>query len=348
MKPPLATTAPTTTAAAAREVHSARPSTPARHRECVTDPALAADVVAGLSREGQRTLPSKWFYDRRGSGLFEDITRLPEYYLTRTEAAIMREHAPAMADAIGERALLVELGSGNSTKTRLLLDHLTSPAGYVPVDISRDYFLQAARSLKSDYPEVEVLPLVGDYHQPLTLPSPSKPPRRNAVYFPGSTLGNMHSDEAAAFLTRVARWCQSDADAPCGLLIGVDLVKPTSILVPAYDDAAAVTAEFNYNLLDRINREARGDFSRHRWAHRALWNPELSRMESHLESLDEQRVRVAGENFHFERGETIRTECSYKYTLDSLQEAASAWELRQHWMDERGYFVVAWFVASSL
>ncbi len=333
MKPPFATLA-------------APPPAQERFRGAAPrNPALVREVLAGLNQV-PATVPSKWFYDARGSALFDRITRLPEYYLTRTELGIMRRHARAMAGAIGERAVLVELGSGSSTKTRLLLDALRDPAGYVPVDISEEYLLDAARSIRRDYPRLEVLPLVGDYSKPLDLPQTSMLPSRHAVYFPGSTLGNLDPGEAEAFLTRVGRWCSGDAAAePCGLLIGVDMVKPADLLIPAYDDAQGVTAEFNYNLLDRINREASGDFNRDRWAHRAAWDDGHRRMESHLESLCDQNVHIADHTIRFDRGTTIRTECSYKHTLESLCAAASAWTLRQVWSDDREWFTVAWFEA---
>lgn len=299
--------------------------------------SLRDEVLAGLAAHPQKRLPCKFFYDERGSRLFDQICELPEYYPTRTELGIMRRHAAEMASTVGGEALLVELGSGSSVKTRLLLDHLVEPAGYVPVDISREHLLRSARSLAAAYPRVEVLPVCADYMQDFALPTPAAEPARRAIYFPGSTIGNLTRVEARHFLARMSH----TAD---GLLIGVDLRKPRGILLPAYDDAQGVTAAFNGNLLLRINRELGAAFSLARFAHRAIWNEAESRIEMHLEALDDHAVHVAGRRFHFRRGETIHTENSHKWSLGTFAElaAGAGWRLKQVWTDPKAWFSVQW------
>src|SRR5512134_720665 len=216
--------------------------------------SFLADVLAGLTRP-QKTLPCKYFYDERGSALFERICQLPEYYPTRTELGILRRHAGAMAAALGPRCLLVEYGSGSSTKTTLLLERLEEPTAYVPIDISREHLLRAAAALSARHPRLAVRPVCADFTRPFALPKLPGALRR-AAFFPGSTIGNFGPAEARKFLAQVAEQCGSGGL----LLIGVDLRKPREILEPAYDDAEGVTAEFNRNLLRRINRELGADF----------------------------------------------------------------------------------------
>ena len=302
---------------------------------------ITADVVASLSQSPPQ-LPSKYFYDRRGSALFDEICEQPEYYLTRTEIDILRRRADDIADAIGPEALLVELGSGSSVKTRILLDALERPAGYVPVDISKTHLLNAAHGIAEEYPDLEVLPVCADYGQAFDVPAPERPVRRCVAFFPGSTLGNMNPQEATRFLDRLAEMVsvRCTGRERGGLLIGVDLVKSPSILVPAYSDAAGVTAAFNFNLLDRINREAGGDFDRDGWSHSALWNADDRRMESHLVSRRRQRVTVAGRTFIFDQGDTIRTETSHKYAIDGVARLARRFTPSRTWTDDRGWFSV--------
>jgi dimethylhistidine N-methyltransferase len=296
---------------------------------------LLSDVQAGLRCEPKQ-LPAKYFYDQRGSALFDQICQQPEYYLTRTEMAIMRQHIDAMAQCIGPDALIVELGSGTSEKTRILLDHVPGPAAYVPIDISRAFLIDAANQLAQSYPTVEILPVCADYHQPFDLPRPTRPARRTVAYFPGSTLGNLDHETARQFLQRIAQLVGPGG----GLLIGLDLRKDPSILVPAYSDAQGVTAAFNYNLLHRINREAPADFDVSQFRHEARWNDHASRMESHLVALCDQQVTVGDQAYTFTAGESIWTECSYKYTLDGFAALAGDFHVEQVWTDPDAYFSV--------
>ena len=300
-------------------------------------------VIAGLSAS-PRTLPSRLFYDQTGSTLFEQICDLPSYYLTRTELAILKANLPAMADRIGPDALIIELGSGAGTKTRLLLDALDTPAGYVPIEISREALLASARGLCRSFPDLPILPVCADYGQSFTLPTPGSPgdrPARRVVYFPGSTIGNLDAPAARALFRRM-RELAADGG---GLLLGVDLVKSPDVLIPAYDDPEGVTAAFNLNLLRRINREAGADFDPTRWRHEARWNAGESRMESHLVSTGEQTVHVGGRRFAFAPGEGIWTESSYKYTRESIADLAEGFEPVESWTDPRGWFDVTYFKA---
>ena len=295
-----------------------------------------SDVLEGLTRSA-KTLPCKYFYDARGSALFDRICTLPEYYPTRTELAILRRHAGAMAAAIGPRCLLVEYGSGSSTKTRLLLDRLADPAAYVPVDISREHLLQSAAALAAHYPRLRVIPVCADFTRPFALPD--VPDAARAVgYFPGSTIGNFAPADARKFLADVAEQC-----GPGGaLLIGVDLTKPRSVLEPAYDDARGVTAEFNRNLLRRANRELGADFDLAAFDHRAFWNASLGRVEMHLVSRRDQVVRIAGQAIPFAKGESIHTENSHKYELAGFAalSAAAGFTVERVWTDDAELFSV--------
>lgn len=269
-----------------------------------------ADALGGLRRPN-KTLPCKYFYDSEGSKLFDQICELPEYYPTRTELGILRAHAGELAACLGPGALVVEYGSGSSVKTRLLLDRLERPAAYVPVDVSREHLLATALALRLDYPSLPVLPVCADFCAPFALPRLRRAPRRRAVYFPGSTIGNFSEAAAAALLAGIARLV-----GPGGaLLVGADLVKDPRVLERAYDDAAGVTAAFNLNLLGRMNRELGADFDLRRFRHRAAWVPGPQRIEMHLVSEAPQVVHLGGTEIHFARGESICTEHSHKYTL---------------------------------
>ncbi|HVF11165.1 MAG TPA: L-histidine N(alpha)-methyltransferase, partial [Abditibacteriaceae bacterium] len=235
------------------------------------------EVLHGL-QQPQKELPCKYFYDERGSHLFDQICRLEEYYPTRTELAIMQEHAGAMAQLLGRGCLLIEYGSGSSLKTRVLLDHLAAPAAYVPIDISRAHLMRSAGRLAAAYPGLKVLPVCADYTTDFTLPTCHRPIARKAVYFPGSTIGNFDPTQAQNFLCHIAEICGVGG----GLLIGIDLKKDACILEPAYNDARGVTAAFNLNLLRRINRELGADFQLDRFQHYAFYNEELGRIEMHL------------------------------------------------------------------
>lgn len=278
------------------------------------------DVLDGLTAQPKQ-IPSKYLYDARGSKLFDEITRLDEYYPTRTEASIMREHVGVMAETVGDGALLVEYGSGSSEKTRILLDELSGDlAGYVPVDISREHLVDAADRLAAAYPQLPVQPVCADYTASFPVPVPGDDPVRTVVYFPGSTIGNFRPADAEAFLETMAE----TAGPGGGLLIGVDLRKDPDVLRPAYNDDAGVTAAFNLNLLRRINREIGADFDLDQFEHEARWNDDESCIEMYLVSTEAQTVDVAGQNVSFDTGETIHTEYSYKYTLDRFSYLAES------------------------
>lgn len=296
-----------------------------------------ADVLRGL-RAPVKELPCKYFYDEAGSRLFERITRLPEYYPTRTELSIMRRHAGEMAELAGPRAQVIEFGSGTSEKTRLLLDRLPEPAGYVPVDICAAQLDEAARRLAAEYPGLDVMPVCADFTRPFELPAPPCPAVRRVVYFPGSTVGNFMPDEAVRLLRRVRRLCGASG----GMILGADLKKDPAALHAAYNDRDGVTAAFNRNLLVRINRELGADFAVERFFHYAYYDPRAGRVEMHLVSDGAQRVRLAGEELAFDHGESVRTECSHKYSGADLRRLADAggFTLRETWTDSRQRFCV--------
>lgn len=276
------------------------------------------DLIAGLSRSPKVASP-KWFYDAEGSRLFEAITRLPEYYPTRQEAALLRRVAPDWAARFGPEAALVEFGSGASEKTRIVLDAASDLGAYVPIDISADALDAAARRIAEAYPALTVTPLVGDFLHLGALPVGIGQGRR-VGFFPGSTIGNLERDEAIAFLTAARGLLGPDAL----FIVGVDLVKAPETLIAAYDDSAGVTAAFNRNLLVRANRELGAGFDVDSFAHRAVWNATASRMEMHLEATRDMTVLLDGRRIAFRRGETIHTESSRKYTGDSVRELAEA------------------------
>jgi dimethylhistidine N-methyltransferase len=297
---------------------------------------FAADVLAGLTAMPKRLSP-KYFYDRVGSELFERITELPEYYLTRCDVGILTEHADDIARLIADHAALIEFGSGSSGKTRIVLSRAKSLTAYVPVDVSAEFLRQQADTLQQEYPDIVMLPVVADFAQPFRLPSAvEKLPR--AGFFPGSTIGNFEPHQAAGVLHNAARILDREAV----FIVGVDLVKDTRILHKAYNDAAGVTAEFNLNLLARINRELGGNFDLASFEHHAFFNRERSRIEMHLASLKRQRVRVLGECIDFRAGETIHTENSYKYSIESFRALArgAGWTPLAVWTDPKKYFSV--------
>lgn len=296
-----------------------------------------ADVIAGLSTPGQKTLPCKYFYDQRGSALFDQICKLDEYYVTRTELALLRTHARDMADCIGPRAEVIELGSGSSIKIRLLLDALEAPASYVPIDISTDHLAAAAAQIAEDYPQLLVQPISADYTQGCDVPDVGQPERRVA-FFPGSTIGNFSPDAATAFLRHVHDIVGADG----GLLIGVDLKKDSSVLHAAYNDKDGVTAAFNVNLLHRIHRELDAQLNLEGFDHQAFFNEDQSRIEMHLKAHGQQKVMVDGRQFVLQDGETIHTENSYKYSLDDFARLArsAGFSKDQTWMDDKGLFSI--------
>jgi len=300
------------------------------------DEAFLNAVWEGLAAT-PKAIPPKYFYDARGSELFEAICRLPEYYPTRTERAILERYGSDLADALGTGSLLIEPGAGSCEKVRLLLEPLW-PAAYVPVEICRQMVDSAAAALQREHPWLPVYPRVGDFSQLEGLLGDVPTHGHPVVFFPGSTVGNLEPGEVVGFLQRLAR-----VVGPGGhLLIGVDLKKDPLILEAAYNDAEGVTAAFNRNLLVRINRELGADFDPGAFGHRAVYEPEHGRVEMHLVSRIDQTVHVAGRPFRFKAGESLHTENSYKYDLDQFAALArEAGFARQHyWTDERGWFSV--------
>lgn len=293
----------------------------------------AESVLAGL-RQSQKSLNPMWFYDKRGSELFDDITRLPEYYPTRTERALLEKHAVSIASACGVGGLLIEPGSGSSEKVRLLLDAL-EPALYVPVDISAEFLFEAATKLGSEFDWLQIHAVCADFNQSWAFVE-QMPEIQRTIFYPGSTIGNLEPDMAATFLSKLASLIGEDG----GVLIGVDTHKATAILDAAYNDSAGVTAAFNLNILRRLNEMLHADFIESNFDHRAFYNEALHRIEMHLVSSIDQRVHCAGEVFSFAKGESIHTESSYKYSREAFTSLAQKSQLRieQSWLDESKMF----------
>lgn len=294
-------------------------------------------------REGLRATPKcispKYFYDERGSQLFDRICELPEYYPTRTELAILENDAGAIAERIGKHAEIIEFGAGSLTKVRVLLDALDEPRRFLPIDISGDHLESAAEELRADFPDIAVEPIAGDYTRKLDLPDRASDVGKRVGFFPGSTLGNFSPDDALAFLTRAARLLRGG-----GLLIGIDLVKSPAVLHAAYNDAQGVTAQFNLNILRHANRELGSNFDLDAFEHYAFYNAPLQRIEMHLVSRREQTVTIGNESFVFHDGETFHTESSYKFTNDGLATLASQAGFAQGacWTDPERLFSVHW------
>jgi dimethylhistidine N-methyltransferase len=297
---------------------------------------FARDVIAGLTAR-PKTLPPKYFYDEAGAQLFEAITVTPEYYPTRCEMEILRDRASQIAQFIAPGSALVEFGSGSSRKARLLLAAAPAIAAYVPVDISSKLLADEAQTLRRDWPHLRVIPVEADFSEPFTLPA-DLAARPRAGFFPGSTVGNFEPHEACAFMRHAGRMLGPQAV----LIIGVDLIKDAAILNAAYDDAAGITAKFNLNLLTRINRELGANFDLATFSHHAFYNAERHRIEMHLASRKRQKVRVAGRVIEFRLGETIHTENSYKYSVESFLALArgSGWAPLSTWTDAGGKFSV--------
>lgn len=299
-------------------------------------PGFLNDVLNGLSQP-EKELHCKYFYDEQGSQLFDQICELPEYYPTRIEASIMLRNADAIGRRVGSGAVLVEYGSGSSTKTRLLLEHLTDQLAYLPVDISDEHLLRTADQLRLDYPKLAIHPIVADFTVGFEIPEPygAMPV---TVYFPGSTIGNLLPDAAVSLLSVIATQCHSGG----GLLIGFDLDKTPETLVAAYDDSFGVTAKFNLNLLNRINRELDADFKLEQFAHVAIYNEVHSRIEIYIESRVDQAVAIGDANFAFAKGERIRTEFSHKYSIDQFTSMArqAGFKMDELWTDQNHLFAV--------
>ena len=312
------------------------------HREPAKSEFLS-EAIAGLSST-PRTLPCKYFYDARGAALFQKISELPEYYLTRAELQILDRYCGDIARALGPNIELIGLGTGAGTKTRILLEKLEVPAAYIPVDISKKQLERSTASFRKIFPTLEILPVCADYLEPIRLPSPARQALRKIVYFPGSTIGNFDPDAARQFLQRVANHCRRGG----GLLIGVDLQKDRHVLERAYNDSAGVTAQFNLNLLARANRELGADFDLEQWQHYAVYNSTESRIEIYLISEIDQTVRVQDRQFDFRAGERIATEYSYKYTKESVIELTreAGFDFSQMWTDDARWFGVFYFICS--
>ena len=301
---------------------------------------FAADVLAGLSASPKR-LPPKYFYDDAGSLLFERITELPEYYPTRCEMSILRVHAADICRLIPEGAALIEFGAGAAKKARILLRAAPQLAAYVPVDICGEMIEREAAELRADFPKLKVLPVKADITTRFALPAEAESAASRVGFFPGSTIGNFEPHEAAGFLRNAARVLGRGAT----LIIGVDLIKPVEILTAAYNDKAGVTSKFNCNLLKRINRELAGTFKLDGFEHHAFYNRERHRIEMHLASRKRQKVKVLGETVDFRAGETIHTENSYKYSVESLSALARGvgWLPAAAWSDPDNYFSIQAF-----
>ncbi len=302
-----------------------------------------AEVLIGL-RKPQKELPSKYFYDERGSQLFERICELKEYYITRTEASIMQTHIKEIAELIGPQVLVIEHGCGNCEKVRFLMDHLHDPVAFIPIDISKEQLVQVAKELDSIYPQLQVLPVCADYTSSFELPIPKRENKRTVVYFPGSTISNFDPIPGKHFLEHVVNLCGSNG----ALLIGVDLKKDPAVLHNAYNDSKGLTAAFNLNLLQRINRELGCDFQPDTFEHYAFYNARESRVELHLISQKNQAVHIGGETISFIRGESIWTESSYKYNLDEFERlaAVAGFRVEHVWVDERQWFSVQYLAAT--
>lgn len=302
---------------------------------------LLADVLAGLSKpRPNKSIPCKWLYDARGSMLFERICELEAYYPTRVELDITRRHANEIAALIGTGARLVELGSGSSIKTRILLDHLESPFAYIPIDISASQLDASAQSLAKEYPSLLIAPLFADYLQPIVLPDRTEGARSTVVYFPGSTIGNFEPLDAIAFLRRIARLCRPRG----GLLVGIDLVKDPRILEAAYDDPEGVTAEFNLNLLHRLRDELGMRIDPARFSHRARYEPDNRRIVMQLVSRGAQRIELGSFFCELEDGEAITTEHSYKFEPAAFANMArvAGFRVEASFYDERRFFALTW------
>lgn len=317
-------------------------NTDAAEERTLTQPeSLRDEVLSGL-RQMPRTLPARLFYDARGASLFDAITRLDEYYLTRTELAILHDNATAIAAGIGRGSVLLEYGSGEAEKVRLILDRMrgaAAPAAYVPIDVSSDQLERVAAEMREAYPEIPIIPVAADYTSLDELPlPPGLRDARRVAFFPGSTIGNLHPPEARDFLERLAAICGRRGS----IILGADLRKDPAILHAAYNDSEGLTAEFNLNILLRLNRELGATFDRESFRHYAYYNPVAGRVEMHLVSLRKQLVDVAGECISFERGESIWTESSYKYTWRGLDELArgAGLVIVDRWSDSRDMFAV--------
>jgi dimethylhistidine N-methyltransferase len=305
--------------------------------------AFAADMARALATR-PRSISPKYFYDARGSQLFDRICELPEYYPTRTELSILRTHAAEIAAQMGPRAEIVEFGAGSCAKVGLLLDAMERPARYLPIDISGEHLAASAAQLRAQYPALDVQPLIADYTQRLLLPAPLPGAGQRVGFFPGSTIGNFTPAEALHFLQVTGQVLRGGA-----LLLGADLIKDPGVLHAAYSDSQGVTAAFNLNLLARANRELGTDFLLEQFAHSAFYNAPQQRIEMHLVSRCRQQVTLEGRAYGFEEGETLHTENSYKFTIEGLRELAARAGFRAGpvWTDPQRMFSLHWLHAPT-
>ena len=301
--------------------------------ESGVDTAFRQDVLRGLSQE-QKSIPARWLYDAAGSQLFEDITMLPEYYPTRAETEILKEQSASFSDMIAPGCAVVEFGSGSSVKTPLLLSAI-DPAAYVPLDISGDFLRASAKELAVKFPQVPIHPVEADFMRQVELPQAIEDLPKLG-FFPGSTIGNMVARTAVDLL----RSMRETLGVGAKLLIGMDLIKDAAVLEAAYDDAAGVTAEFNFNLVRRINRELEGDIDLGSLTHEARWNDEYARVEMHLVAQNDLSFSVASERFRLSKGESIHTENSHKFNrrTSSMMLLAGGWEPQKRWLDSKEQF----------
>lgn len=307
--------------------------------------AILDEVVEGL-KQTPKYLSAKFNYDERGARLYEKLCQTKDYYLTRTELGIMYQNIQQIVAHLSEEILMIEYGSGNSKKTRLLFDHLPNLVGYIPIDISKKQLIETVTKIAQDYPDMEVLPVCADYTQSFELPTPSQKFTLRLIYYPGSTIGNIHPQEAILFLKQMRQYCQR-GDA---LLIGVDLEKEPSILKQAYDDRDGITQQFNLiNPLERLNREYGMDFVIPQYQHHIVYNEPNSSIEIYLKSLCDQTVQINGETIHFTAGELIERAVAYKYNLKLFQKLIeqAGWQTERVWTDDKQWFSIHCLIAAE-
>lgn len=309
--------------------------------DSLASPGILKEVLVGLSMS-QKTIPPKFLYDKRGSEIYQDICGLKEYYPCRAENEILKTYAHEMARFIGPNALIIEPGSGIAEKVKYLLLRLIKVKGYIPIEISHDVLMKSVQEIQQRFPKIHIEPIWGDFTQSVELPQVAQEHvGKKVVFFPGSTIGNFNQTEALDFLKRYGKVLGQGG----GFLIGVDLKKDQEYLIQAYDDSEGVTAAFNLNLLNRLNREASAAFDPSNFTHQAIYNQELGRVEMHLVSKISQLIRVNQTVFRFKEGETIHTESSYKYNVDEFCELCSKakLKLRKYWKDREGMFCMYYF-----
>ncbi|PAU94650.1 L-histidine N(alpha)-methyltransferase [Aliifodinibius salipaludis] len=295
---------------------------------------MQKEVLEGLTKS-QKQLPSKYFYDEKGSDLFEQITRLNEYYLTDCEKEILQNNIKDIAGCIGKDVMLIELGSGSSYKTRFLLEELSDLSTYIPVDISEEFLLKTVSQLRLEYPKISIIPVFADYTSNFDLPVTEGSNQKQVVFFPGSTIGNFDPEEVQVFLNNMAGITADDSE----MLVGVDLKKDPKVLEAAYNDKQGITAQFNKNMLTHLNRVLGADFDIEKFRHKAFYNEEAGRIEMHLISSQKQTVTIGDQRIAFEKGESIHTESSYKYGLEEFEELVADWySVEKVWTDDKSYF----------